>query len=226
MCVTPTSGSTSCGRPAASSAAESCSVWAATTLSSARPWMRSSGRVSSGGERQERVRVVHLGLHVRVAEVALGVVRVVEPPFGDRRAGDGGVEHVGPSQHGERREVPAEAPATDRDPVEVELGVAFGGGVERVRSGRRARRWRGRRAPIARSASRGPGVPRPSATSTAKPWSANHCDVRERVVVAHARVGRAARRTGRAAPAAATRRGRGGAARRRGRRRRSCVARA
>ena len=53
-------------------------------------------------------------------EVALGVVRVVEPPLGDRRAGDRGVEHVGSAQHGERGEVAAEAPAADGDAVEVE----------------------------------------------------------------------------------------------------------
>ena len=33
-----------CGRPAASSADENCNVCAATTLSSARPWIRRSGR--------------------------------------------------------------------------------------------------------------------------------------------------------------------------------------
>ena len=44
MWVTPTSGSTSWGRPWASRADDSCSVWAATTLSSASPWISSSGR--------------------------------------------------------------------------------------------------------------------------------------------------------------------------------------
>ena len=46
------------------------------------------------------------------------------------------------------------------------------------RPGRPARAWRGRGAPPAPTRCRGPGVPRPSTTTTAKPWSANHCDVR------------------------------------------------
>src|SRR5271166_6352952 len=46
--VTPESGSTLCGRPAASSAAENRRLCATTTLSSARPWMSSSGLVSLG----------------------------------------------------------------------------------------------------------------------------------------------------------------------------------
>ena len=44
MCVTPESGITVCGLPAASSADESRSVLATATLSSARPWMSRSGR--------------------------------------------------------------------------------------------------------------------------------------------------------------------------------------
>ena len=54
MCVTPDSGSTACGRPAASSAVDSRSVCATSTLSSARPWMsisgpaRARGRVDAG----------------------------------------------------------------------------------------------------------------------------------------------------------------------------------
>ena len=58
-------------------------------------------------------------------------MRVVEAPLGDGRAGDGGVEHVGATQHGERREVAAEAPAADRDPREVELGMEHGGLTQR-----------------------------------------------------------------------------------------------
>jgi transglutaminase-like putative cysteine protease len=44
MCVIPVSGSTSCGYPAASNAPDRRRVCATTTLSSARPWIRSSGR--------------------------------------------------------------------------------------------------------------------------------------------------------------------------------------
>lgn len=47
MCVTPESGSTVCPRPAASSADDRRSVCAATTLSSASPWMISSGGVGA-----------------------------------------------------------------------------------------------------------------------------------------------------------------------------------
>ncbi len=59
MWVTPDSGSTVCGRPAASSAEDSRRVCATTTLSSASPWMSSSGRSSSGRlveQRRRRVR--------------------------------------------------------------------------------------------------------------------------------------------------------------------------
>ncbi len=44
MCVIPDSGSTECGYPAASSADDSRSECATNTLSSASPWMMSSGR--------------------------------------------------------------------------------------------------------------------------------------------------------------------------------------
>ena len=157
MWVMPTSGSTSCGRPAASSADDSCSVWAATTLSSARPWISSSGRVRPVGQRQQRVGVVDVGLLVGVAEVALGVVGVVEAPLGDRRAGDGGVEDVGPAQHGERGEVAAEAPPADGDAVEVEHAVLLGGVRAAPRSGRRARASPGRGGPPAPTRRRVPG---------------------------------------------------------------------
>ncbi len=50
MWVTPLSGSTSCGRPAASSAEESRSAWATTTLSSARPCTIIIGRTSEAPE--------------------------------------------------------------------------------------------------------------------------------------------------------------------------------
>ena len=138
----------------------------------------SSGRVSPSASGSSELASYDVGLLVRVAEVALGVVGVVEPPLGDRRAGDGGVEHVGPAQHGERGEVAAEAPARGWRPA-------------RGRARRAPRRracsasiWSSRTA-VARSrctarshADPRPGVPRPSATTTAKPWSANHCDVR------------------------------------------------
>ena len=110
MWVTPDSGSTWCGRPAASSADENWSVCATTTLSSAMPWISSNGRDNRCASRQERAPRVVCRRRRRVAEVPLGVVRVVQTPVGHRRAGDGGMEHVGAAQHGEGGEVAAEAP--------------------------------------------------------------------------------------------------------------------
>jgi hypothetical protein len=48
MCVTPESGSTVCGRPAAKSADDKRKVCAATTLSSAKPCTIIKGRSSFG----------------------------------------------------------------------------------------------------------------------------------------------------------------------------------
>ena len=129
-----------------------------------------------GGERDQRARVVAGVVVVGMPQVALGVVRVVEPPVGHRRAGDRGVEHVGPAQHGERREVTTEAPPADGDPVEVEHVGSVAPRRAVRRSGRRAPGWRGRGDTVRSQDEPRPGVPRPSATTTAKPWSANHCD--------------------------------------------------
>ncbi len=101
-------------------------MFAATTLSSARPWIRSSGRVRLRGLRQEGTPFVRRVVDGRQAEIALGVVGVVEAPVGHRRAGDRGVEDVGAAQHGERGEVATEAPTADAHLVEVEKGVALG----------------------------------------------------------------------------------------------------
>ena len=79
-----------------------------------------------GGQREQRAGVVDLGLLAGIAQVALRVVGVVEPPLGDRRAGDGGVEHVRAPQHGEGGEVAAEAPAADRHALQVEDAVLLG----------------------------------------------------------------------------------------------------
>ena len=56
MWVTPDSGRTLCGLPAASRAEDSRSVWATATLSSARPWMSSSGLVSFGASASSELR--------------------------------------------------------------------------------------------------------------------------------------------------------------------------
>ena len=150
----------------------------------------------------------------RVAEVALGVVRVVQPPVGDRRAGDGGVEDVGAAQHGQRGQVAAEAPAPDRHPVEVELGCCSAAAVQRLDLVLEHRRRRGRggrpaptRCPGPACRGRRPRPPRSPGRRTTARW----CSRCGRAPPA----GRAARRRGRAARAAVLGSGappRGGAA--------------
>src|SRR6266540_3176108 len=56
MWVTPDRGSTLCGLPAASSRLDSRSVCAATTLSSARPWISSSGLLSPAASARSELR--------------------------------------------------------------------------------------------------------------------------------------------------------------------------
>ena len=56
---------------------------------------------------------------------------IVEPLVGDGRAGDGGAEDIGPSQHGHRRQEAAERPAADAHPVKIKVGVALRRRVQR-----------------------------------------------------------------------------------------------
>ena len=127
---------------------------------SARPRRRRPGRLSG------------------VPEVALGVVGVVERPVGDRRAGDRGVEDVRagaapPARPGTRRRTSrgcrpgvrsrsgnCSATACSASTWSSSTGAARSPCTARSNSGPR------------------PGVPRPSTTTTAKPWSANHWLVR------------------------------------------------
>ena len=184
MCETPDSGSTSWGLPAARSAEDSWSVCAATTLSSARPWTSSSGR-SSGRRRQQRAPVVRRGVAVGVAEVALGVVRVVEPPLGDRglRRRRRGTRRVGAarrarrgsrrsSSRGSRPGSGRAAGSSAAARCSAATWSSSTGGGEVVVTARSHFCPR-------------PGVPRPSTTTTAKPWSANHCEVRKALFAAH-----------------------------------------
>ncbi len=76
---------------------------------------RQLGRVG-----EQRRALVGVGIVRRVAEIALGVVGVVQPPVGDRSTSDGGVEDVGAAQDGERGEVAAEAPPSDGDAGQVD----------------------------------------------------------------------------------------------------------
>ena len=179
MWVTPDSGSTWCGRPAASSAGRQLQRVRGHHVVVGQPVHEQQRPLERGGRRRAattgRRRSASL---VRIAEVALGVVRVVQPPLGHRRAGDRGVEHVGPAQHGQRGEVAAEAPAADRHPA-----TGRAGDPPRPRASRPST-WSSSTGP-AQVEVHGPlprrprpGVPRPSITTTAKPWSANHCDVR------------------------------------------------
>ena len=183
MWVTPDSGSTSCGRPAASRAEDSRREWATTTLSSARPWTIIIGRCGSAGVDQTRRRRsascarYDLRLLVRVAEVALLVVGVVQPQVGDRGAR--------PRPRGRRpggaapRAPPDSRRRTSRG---SRPGPGPAGSRRRAPGARRpgppGRPPRGRRWTAFSQAGERPGVPRPSATTTANPWSANHCEVR------------------------------------------------
>ncbi len=71
-------------------------------------------------------------LVVRVAQIALRVVRVVEPPVRDRGARDRGVKHVRPAQDRQRGQVSAEGPAPDRHLGQIEVAVAVCHGSQRV----------------------------------------------------------------------------------------------
>ena len=149
MWVTPDSGSTECGYPAASRADDSRSEWATNTLSSASPWMISSGRTRVA---HRPFRIVDDGAHRvgggiarGVTQVALGVVRVVEPPVGDRRARDPGVEHVRAAQHGERGQVAAERPAAHGDAARCPGRRTLRPPPAAPSPGPRGRPWRSRR---------------------------------------------------------------------------------
>src|SRR5699024_9347931 len=62
------------------------------------------------GLRQQRATTVGLRLRVGGSQVALGVVGVVQLPVDDGGTGDGGVEHVGTTQHRQGGQVAAERP--------------------------------------------------------------------------------------------------------------------
>ena len=122
MWVAPDSGRTWCGRPAASSAADIRSVCATTTLSSAIPWISSSGLVRLAAPVMVEDRSYPSGFCRRQAEEPLPPVRVVEPLIVRRGPGNGRVEHVGAADHGDGRERPAVGPAADPDPPPVQVG--------------------------------------------------------------------------------------------------------
>ncbi len=83
-----------------------------------RPVRFSGGRQSVG--RHEGTPRVRLRVLLRVAEIALRVMRVVEPPVRHRRPGDPRAEDVGAAQHRETRQPAAEGPAADRHPGQVQ----------------------------------------------------------------------------------------------------------
>jgi hypothetical protein len=86
-----------------------------------------------GCQWDQRVAVVDVGLRVGVAEIALGVARVVEAPLGHGRAGDGRVEHVGTAEYGKRGEVAAIRPSRDPDARGVHIvGEGLGDSSEGV----------------------------------------------------------------------------------------------
>ena len=94
--------------------------------------MSSSGRLQPRRVGEQAAAGIGVRRLVGMAEVPLGVVRVVEAPVGERCSRDRGVEHVGAPEHRERGEVATERPPTDGDPVEVELGPVGGDRPERV----------------------------------------------------------------------------------------------
>ena len=84
--------------------------------------MSSSGRVSEAASAVRSVCRSARGT-IGMAEVALGVVGVVEAPIRHRRAGDRRMETVGSAQHGQGGQVAAEGPAADANAVEVHSRV-------------------------------------------------------------------------------------------------------
>ena len=92
-------------------------------------------------ERYQVGTLVVLRLDPRITEVALGVVRVVQPPLGDRCTGHRRVEHVGAAQHCERGQVATERPAANAHPCEIEREMRSSDALQRghlvVEHGRR-----------------------------------------------------------------------------------------
>ncbi len=80
---------------------------------------------------QRRACVV-LRLLVRVAQVPLLPMSVVEPLIGGRGAGDGRVEDIGTVEYGGRRQETAERPAADRHAPQVEVAEPVACGQQSV----------------------------------------------------------------------------------------------
>ena len=79
---------------------------------------------------QQRGSGISGGINGGITQVALGVVGVVEAPFDDRRAGDGGVKDVGSTQHRKGGNVAAEAPPANGNAGEIEW-IVGGGSLQR-----------------------------------------------------------------------------------------------
>ena len=116
MCVTPVSGSTSCGRAGGQQRRRQPQRVRRHHVVVGEAVDEQQRPGQAAGERQQRRSLVGLGVLVREPEVALGVGGVVERPVGAGRPGDGGVEDVGPPQDRQCGEVAAERPAADRHP--------------------------------------------------------------------------------------------------------------
>lgn len=80
-------------------------------------WPLQRGRV-----REHRGLFIHLAGSIRLAQVALGVVRVVQTPIGDRGTGGGGLEVLGLLEDAHQAHVPSVATAVDGDFVGVDPG--------------------------------------------------------------------------------------------------------
>ena len=76
---------------------------------------------------QQAAAVISRSVCLRVAQVALGIARVVQPPLGDGRPCNCRVEHMRHLQHCQCCKVAAEGPSDDADPARVDVsGVKSG----------------------------------------------------------------------------------------------------
>ena len=178
MCVTPESGSTLCGRPAASSAdgqpqgVRDHDVVVGEAVHEQQRPLQLLGVGEQGGAR------VRLRVRVGATEVALRVVGVVERPVRDGRARrprrgtrPGGAAR--PTRRGTRRTTSRGCrPATGRGRGAA-AATACSASTWSSRTGAARSPWTARS-----NSGPSPGVPRPSTTTTAKPCSANHWLVR------------------------------------------------
>ena len=138
MWVIPVNGSTVCGLPASVRRCRELRRYVGDddVVVGQRPWIKQQRPPQSRRIVQQRRTIVGrlIGAVGIRAQVALCVVGVVQPPLGDRRTGDPGMEDVRtpPVAHGEHAARKAtEGPAADRDARQIELGMIGRHALER-----------------------------------------------------------------------------------------------